>query len=68
MITTATHTPWVLDIKINDLKSSGLKTASVVMMKLFTLDHPRVVKQIDTLSQEDKEVVGNAIKQFFNHN
>lgn len=67
MVTTSTHAPWVLDVKINELESSGLTTASVVRMKLFTLDHVLVLKQIGALSQEDRKSVQDAVKQLFNH-
>lgn len=67
MITTSTHAPWVLDIRISDLGSSEVTTASVVRIKLFTLDHVLVLKQIGALSQEDQKSVQDAVKQLFNH-
>lgn len=65
MITTATHTPWALDVAITDLKGAGLKAASVVRMKLFTLDDVLVSKRIGTLSQLDIVAVNQALQKLF---
>ncbi|MES1021607.1 type II toxin-antitoxin system PemK/MazF family toxin [Gloeocapsa sp. BRSZ] len=65
MITTASHSPWVLDVAIADLASTGLKAASVVRMKLFTLDDSIVVKQIGILAQTDKLAVQKALQLLF---
>lgn len=65
MITTTTHSSWVLDIPIVDLASAGLKAASIVRMKLFTLDHAIVVKQIGNLAHTDKLAVQKALQQLF---
>lgn len=65
MITTASHSPWILDVAIADLASAGLKAASVVRMKLFTLDDSIVVKQIGVLAQTDKLAVQKTLQQLF---
>lgn len=65
MITTTTHSPWVLDVPISDLRSAGLRTASMVRMKLFTLDDALVLRQIGTLAESDKVAVKQALQQFF---
>jgi len=65
MITTASHAPWVLDVLITDLKLAGLKTTSVIRMKLFTLDDALVVKRIGALSQNDKVAVRQALQKLF---
>jgi mRNA interferase MazF len=65
MITTAAHSPWILDVAIADLSSAGLKAASVVRMKLFTLDDSIVIKQIGILAQADKLAVQKALQQLF---
>jgi mRNA interferase MazF len=66
MITTATHSPWALDIPISDLSSTGLKVASIVRMKLFTIDHRLVVKRIGKLAESDRTAVEQVLKQLFN--
>jgi mRNA interferase MazF len=57
MITTASHSTWALDVEITDLTSAGLKNPSIVPMKLFTLDHTLVRKQIGRLSAADEVAV-----------
>lgn len=57
MITTASHSTWALDVEITDLTSAGLKAPSIVRMKLFTLDHVLVRKQIGRLSAVDQAAV-----------
>ena len=44
MITSARNRPWPLDVAISDLEEAGLPAASVVRMKLFTLDHRPVLR------------------------
>nr|WP_248277325.1 type II toxin-antitoxin system PemK/MazF family toxin [Brasilonema octagenarum] len=66
MITTRTHAPWVLDVPITDLSSAGLKAASIVRMKLFTLDDALVLRHIGTLAEADKAAVKQALQQLFN--
>lgn len=65
MITTATHSPWPLDIEINDLESAGLPLKSIVRMKLFTLDHRLILKYLGTLSKKDQKNVSENIKALF---
>ncbi|MGG6238375.1 type II toxin-antitoxin system PemK/MazF family toxin [Nodosilinea sp. AN01ver1] len=57
MITTASHSAWALDVEITDLKLAGLKAPSIVRMKLFTLDHALVRKQVGRLSPADQAAV-----------
>lgn len=53
MITTSNRFPWSLDISIDDLQSTGLRSPSIVRMKLFTLENRSIVRQIGTLSKND---------------
>ncbi len=66
MITTASHSPWALDIEIMDLKSAGLRAKSIVRMKLFTLDDVLVIKKIGKLAVDDCSNVNKSIRQLFN--
>ena len=66
MITTASHSSWVLDVAITDLKSAGLKTDSIVRMKLFTLDDALVIKKIGKLATEDRDRIQKSLQQLFN--
>ena len=65
MITTSGHSPWMLDVPIIDLAASGLKSPSLIRMKLFTLDNVLILKKIGTLTQSDQERVKNSLKQLF---
>ncbi|WP_319422132.1 type II toxin-antitoxin system PemK/MazF family toxin [Pleurocapsa sp. FMAR1] len=66
MITTASHSPWALDVPISDLKSAGLKAKSIVRMKLFTLDDALVIKKIGKLATGDRDRVQKSLQQLFN--
>jgi mRNA interferase MazF len=54
MITRATHTRWPSDLLIAELGSSGLRHASVVRWKLFTLDNRIIQRRIGTLEEKDR--------------
>jgi mRNA interferase MazF len=68
MITTASHSPWALDINILDLPSAGLTHPSVIRMKLFTLDDVLVTKRVGALSQVDREATQRVIAKLFRIN
>ena len=56
MITLAQHAPWPLDTPITDLGSAGLPVASIIRLKLFTLDHHLIICTLGYLSDQDKTV------------
>ena len=45
MITTGQSTKWPSDLSIADLERAGLATASVIRLKLFTLDNRLILKE-----------------------
>ena len=61
MITSAGNAPWPLDTPITDLASAGLPAASVMRLKLFTLDHRLVLRRAGRLSQGDAQAVSKAL-------
>ena len=61
MITSASNSEWPLDIEIEDIDSAGLSFASIVRMKLFTLDDQLVVRKAGTLSEKDQKAVSAAL-------
>nr|WP_249263552.1 type II toxin-antitoxin system PemK/MazF family toxin [Microcystis aeruginosa] len=67
-ITTATHSSWLLDVRITNLQAAGLKTPSIVRMKLFTLEHSLIVKRIGKLTVNDRSIVEKALKQLLKLN
>lgn len=62
MITSAANASWPLDIKITNLDAAGLTAASVVRMKLFTLDHQLILRKIGKLSSKDSRQVNLSIE------
>lgn len=69
MITSALHSPWPLDLEIQDLKSAGLPVRSIIRMKLFTLDHRLIIKQIGKFANSDRLTISNHLKLLFSeHN
>lgn len=66
MITSARNSDWPLDVEINDLDSAGLPSASVVRMKLFTLDDQLVIRKAGALTQSDRKNVAAILRQLLN--
>jgi mRNA interferase MazF len=62
MITTASHSAWPLDVGITNLEVAGLKSLSIIRMKLFTIDHILIQKQIGHLSVQDQQSVGSSLR------
>lgn len=56
MITSAKHAAWPLDTPINDLSDAGLPVASIIRLKLFTLDHRLIICTLGHLSDQDKTI------------
>ena len=62
MITSVKHSEWPLDTPISDLDSAGLPTASVVRMKLFTLDDQLVIRKAGFLANSDRKAVIQSLR------
>jgi len=63
MITSQQHSPWPLDVIINDYKSAGLTTLCTLRMKLFTLDNQLIIRKIGHLSKSDQLQVSSALQK-----
>jgi mRNA interferase MazF len=63
MITSAKNSDWPLDREIEDLDSAGLPSASIVRMKLFTLDQQLIIRKAGKLSPTDQNKVSEALQQ-----
>lgn len=61
MITSAGHPSWPLDVDTKHLQSAGLPAASLVRMKLFTLDLRLVTRKAGALHFEDASRVRDAL-------
>ena len=64
MITTASHSQWLGDIEILDLKDAGLKHRSVIRMKLFTLDVRIGARKIGQLSSTDSQALLEGLNKY----
>lgn len=62
MITSAATTPWPGDIPLGDLVSAGLPAASVVRLKLFTLDNAVPTARLGSLAKKDAKAVRRALR------
>jgi len=62
MITSARNSDWPLDVEIEDIDAAGLPAASIVRMKLFTLDHQLVIRKAGALAQKDRKAVAEALQ------
>jgi mRNA interferase MazF len=61
MITSADNPPWPMDVPIN-ASSAGLRSASKVRMKLFTLDNRLILRKAGSLSRPDQRSVTATLK------
>jgi len=62
MITTAAKSHWPQDVPLKDAAAGGLKAASIVRIKLFTLDNRLVSRKIGTLSARDRQAVRRMLR------
>ena len=63
MITSASHSDWPLDVHVADLHAAGLTSASVVRMKLFTLDERLILRKAASLAAADRKAVAAALRK-----
>lgn len=62
MITSARNSPCPKDVAITNLSIAGLPKASIIRMKLFTLDHRLILSSIGTLSKKDQKSLQNTLQ------
>ena len=63
MITSAKNSDWAFDVEIQDLDAAGLPSASIVRMKLFTLDQQLILRQAGSLADPDRDQVREALRR-----
>ena len=63
MITSASQSEWPLDVRLADLHTAGLTSASVVRMKLFTLDERLILRKAGSLAAADRKAVAAALRK-----
>jgi len=62
MITTAAKSHWPTDVPLADAESAALTTASLVRLKLFTLDNRLVSRKIGALTPHDRAAVRKMLR------
>ena len=65
MITSRKNPPRPFDVPISDLSMAGLSAASVVRMKLFTLDHHLILRKAGTLAPEERTRIKAILAKLF---
>lgn len=65
MVTSADNAPWPLDTLVSDLAAAGLPSASVIRMKLFTLDHRFILRKVGQLAESDQAKFQKVFAQAF---
>ncbi len=61
MITSAANAGWPSDVPITDMAGAGLNAASLVRMKLFTLDLAFIQGRIGRLGGRDRKAVKSMV-------
>lgn len=57
MVTSARNEPWPLDVSIQDLEKAGLTKASVIRMKIFTIDNRLILDTLGDLAIKDRRAI-----------
>lgn len=65
MVTSSLHAPWPGDVEISDLGSAGLPAKSLIRLKLFTLDHRLILKNIGRLNNKDQKSLSKSLQKIF---
>lgn len=67
MATSAERSRWETDITLDGWEDAGLRKASMVRWKIFTLDEQLIVSRRGALTAEDQQKVRNAFSQIMSH-
>jgi mRNA interferase MazF len=67
MVTSAERNRWETDIELDDWRSAGLRKASILRWKIFTLDEQLIVSRRGILTENDQQKVRDSIKIIFAH-
>lgn len=65
MITSAKHSDWPLDTRIENLTAAGLPAPSIIRLKLFTLDNRLILAKLGQLASTDQLAVEQHLKTLF---
>lgn len=61
MITSAKNNDWSSDYSIEQLKSTGLTSPSIIRQKIFTIDNRLILDKIGCLHNDDEKEIKNHI-------
>ncbi len=67
MITSAVRSRWDSDIVLDDWQAAGLRKASILRFKIFTLDEQLVGSRRGTLSDKDQQKVRKSLKNILSY-
>jgi mRNA interferase MazF len=62
MITSATRSHWPQDVALADAADAGLRAASLLRAKLFTLDNRLISRKIGRISRRDRAAARNMLR------
>jgi mRNA interferase MazF len=65
MVTSAARSRWETDIELEDWESAGLRKASILRWKVFTIDEQLIVSRRGALSEGDRWKVRESLKAHF---
>ncbi len=63
MITTARHSDWPNDVRLEDWSAAGLTAACFVRLKLFTFDRTLIIRRLGLVTPRDSTAVQIALAQ-----
>jgi mRNA-degrading endonuclease toxin of MazEF toxin-antitoxin module len=67
MVTSAERSRWETDIVLEDWRLAGLRKASILRWKIFTIDEQLLVTRRGVLSERDQNKVTELVKINFKH-
>jgi hypothetical protein len=67
MVTSAERSHWETDIELDDWQSAGLRKASILRWKIFTIDEQLIVSRRGSLSERDQRKFRDSLKSAFFH-
>ena len=67
MITSASRSHWETDVELEDWQGAGLRKASILRWKIFTIDEQLLVSRRGALSDRDQQKVREAFGINFLH-
>lgn len=67
MVTSAERSHWETDIELDDWQAAGLRKASILRWKIFTLDEQLIASRRGTLTAKDQQKVRDSFRTTMSH-